>query len=65
MAAFSNIDWHKFAQKFINSLNIGHKTKIFLFEVSTQIDPHDTMAELFDNLRRANTILIDFAQDIW
>ena len=32
---------------------------------TTQIEPHDTLAELFDNLRRINTILIDFSQDMW
>ena len=32
---------------------------------TTQIDPHDREAEIFDNLRRINTILLDFNQDIW
>ncbi|MGB2579988.1 adenylosuccinate lyase [Elusimicrobium simillimum] len=65
MAAFEKINWQRFAAKFIESFNKGHKNKIFLNEVSTQIDPHDTYAELFDNLRRANTILLDFSQDVW
>jgi adenylosuccinate lyase len=64
-AAFPQIDWQKFAQKFIDSFNKNRKIKIFLNEVSTQIDPHDTYAELFDNLRRANVILLDFSQDVW
>ncbi|MCL2887794.1 MAG: adenylosuccinate lyase [Elusimicrobia bacterium] len=64
-AAFEKVNWQKFAQKFINSFNKNRKIKIFLNEVSTQIDSHDTYAELFDNLRRANTILLDFSQDVW
>ena len=64
-AAFDNIDWTKFSKDFIESFNKGRKSKIFLWEVSTQIDLHDSYAELFDNLRRANMILLDFSQDIW
>ena len=64
-AAFARIDWSEFSRKFIESFNRGRKCKIFLWEVSTQIDPHDTYAELFDNLRRINNILTDFARDIW
>jgi adenylosuccinate lyase len=65
MAAFPEVDWQKFAAAYAESLNEGCKNKIFLWPASTQIDPHDTLAELFDNLRRANTILIDFSQDMW
>lgn len=64
-AAFNNIDWPEFSRRFIESFNKGRKCKIFLWEVSTQIDPHDTYAELFDNLRRINNILTDFARDMW
>jgi adenylosuccinate lyase len=64
-AAFEHIDWPKFARAFIAGFNKGHKSKIFLWEVSTQIDPHDTYSELFDNIKRVNTIFIDFTQDIW
>lgn len=64
-AAFEKINWQKFAQKLMSDFNKGSKVKIFLNEVSTQIDPHDTYAEIFDNLRRINTILIDFSQDMW
>ena len=64
-AAFGEVDWRAFSKKFVESFNAERKSKIFLWEVSTQIDPHDTYAELFDNLRRVNMILIDFAQDIW
>ncbi|MDR1123769.1 MAG: adenylosuccinate lyase [Elusimicrobiota bacterium] len=64
-AAFGGVNWPRFAAGLVSGLNKGHKTKIFVWEVSTQIDPHDTYAELFDNLRRINMIFIDFAQDIW
>jgi adenylosuccinate lyase len=64
-AAFDNINWPRFAAGLVGGLNKGHKTKIFVWEISTQIDPHDTYAELFDNLRRVNMIFIDFAQDVW
>lgn len=64
-AAFGDIDWPKFSKKFIETFNKGCKSKIFLWEVSTQIDPHDSYAELFDNLRRINMILLDLSQDIW
>lgn len=64
-AAAFNIDWRGFSARFIESFNKNRKVKIFLWEVPTQIDPHDTYAELFDNLRRINMIFIDFAQDIW
>ena len=39
--------------------------RLELNEFTTQIEPHDTYAELFDNLRRVNTILIGFSQDMW
>ncbi|ACC98910.1 Adenylosuccinate lyase [Elusimicrobium minutum Pei191] len=64
-AAFDKVNWHSFAKKFISGFNKGRGVKIFLNEVSTQIDSHDTYAELFDNVKRANTILLDFCQDMW
>ena len=39
--------------------------RLELNEVTTQIEPHDTYAEMFDNLRRINTILLDLSQDMW
>lgn len=64
-AAFPQINWPKFAKDFVSALNKGHKTKIILFEATDQNDPHDTLAELFDNLKLANTILSDLSQDMW
>lgn len=69
-----DVDWRAFAEKFISGLNVAPKTEqkkrtgvvtIALNPVTTQIEPHDTFAELFDTMRRANTILIDFSQDMW
>lgn len=63
--AYPQIDWIAFTQDFINEFNEGRKIKLKPNFVTTQIEPHDSYAELFDNLRRLNTILIDFDQDIW
>src|SRR6201995_5736951 len=65
MAAAPKTDWLAFAQKFIKKLDGGRKIPLELNGVTTQIEPHDTYAELFDNARRVNTILIDLSQDIW
>lgn len=69
MAAFPKTDWIGFSKKFIAGLNNSVQAKrgavleANLF--TTQIESHDTYAELFDIVRRANTILIDFNQDMW
>lgn len=65
LAAFPKIDWLKFSQKFVSGFNKNRQLKLELNIVATQIDPHDREAEIFDCLRRINTILIDFNQDIW
>jgi adenylosuccinate lyase len=65
MVAAPQLDWLAFARKFIRQLDDGRKIPLELNEVTTQIEPHDTYAELFDNARRANAILIDLSQDIW
>src|SRR3989338_4680864 len=65
MVAAPETDWRAFAKKFVAGLNVGYKIPLELNEVTTQIEPHDTYAELFDNMRRINTILTDFSQDMW
>ena len=58
--AYPTVDWIKFADQFVNNklgLNRSHPT--------TQIEHYDNMAALFDNLKRINTILIDYSRDIW
>ena len=59
LAAYPNIDWAGFAEQFIKGLGLEFNP------YTTQIEPHDYMAELFDGIARANTILIDYARDIW
>lgn len=68
IAAYSNIDWIKFSKEFIESLNSILKSEILHLKANfptTQIDPHDSEAEIFDCLKRINTILIGFNQDMW
>ncbi len=66
MVSIPEVDWLAFANRFIESLNAEpHFIKLSLNEVTTQIEPHDTYAELFDTMRRTNTILLDAAQDMW
>jgi adenylosuccinate lyase len=57
--AFPDIDWPAFSQQFINGLGLE------LNPYTTQIEPHDYMAEQFDTLARFNTVLIDFCRDVW
>lgn len=64
-AAYPNFDWIGFTQKFIGQLNEGRQIKLEANLFTTQIEPHDGWAELFDNLKRANNILIDLSQDVW
>lgn len=65
LLAAPDVDWRAFAKKFVVGLNTGHRVSLELNEVTTQIEPHDTFAELFDNMRRINTILTDLSQDMW
>ena len=70
MVALPQVDWLAFARSFAESLNAEgadktHFVRLALNEVTTQIEPHDTYAEMFDNLRRINTILLDLSQDMW
>jgi adenylosuccinate lyase len=65
VVAYPKIDWIKFVNNFINNLNKNRKIKLELNLPTTQIDPHDRESEIFDCLRRINTILIGFDQDIW
>ncbi|SKA39223.1 Adenylosuccinate lyase [Enhydrobacter aerosaccus] len=68
--ALPQVDWLAFARSFAERLNAEGAAKtdfvrLALNEVTTQIEPHDTFAEMFDNLRRINTILLDLSQDMW
>ncbi|WP_020559245.1 adenylosuccinate lyase [Thiofilum flexile] len=59
LSAYPAIDWTAFANSFVTSLGLSWNP------YTTQIEPHDYIAELFDNLVRINIILIDFSRDIW
>jgi adenylosuccinate lyase len=57
--AYPEVDWHKFAEEFCQHLGLSRSFP------TTQIEHYDNLAALFDNLKRINTILIDFSRDIW
>ena len=60
LSAYPDVDWEANAQAFIEQeLGLGFNP------YTTQIEPHDYIAELFDAVARFNTILIDFDRDIW
>ncbi|OZN24602.1 adenylosuccinate lyase [Actinobacillus seminis] len=59
LATYPEIDWHTFSEEFVTSLGITWNP------YTTQIEPHDYIAELFDNVARFNTIIIDFDRDLW
>ena len=64
-AAFPKVNWPAFAARMTAEAGRGLRIRLVLNPVTTQIEPHDTYAELFDSLRRINTILLDFCQDMW
>lgn len=59
LSAYPDFDWQSFAEKFVTSLGLTWNP------YTTQIEPHDYMAELFDAIARFNTIVIDFDRDVW
>lgn len=59
LSAYPEVDWHEYANEFVTSLGLSFNP------FTTQIEPHDYIAELFDAVARFNTILVDFDRDIW
>ncbi|WP_026375183.1 adenylosuccinate lyase [Aestuariibacter salexigens] len=59
LSAYPDVDWHHFSEQFVTSLGLTWNA------FTTQIEPHDYIAELFDAMARFNTILIDFDRDVW
>ncbi|MEO1849660.1 MAG: adenylosuccinate lyase, partial [Psychrobacter sp.] len=59
-SAYPDVDWQSHAEAFINQ-----RLELTFNPYTTQIEPHDYIAELFDAVKRFNTILIDFNRDIW
>lgn len=64
-SAFPKINWLGFSQHFVDSFNKNRKVKLEHVALSTQVSGYDSYAEIFDNMKRINTILIDLNQDIW
>jgi adenylosuccinate lyase len=64
LSAWPDFDWEAFSRKVVETpepLGLG----VTFQPYSIQIEPHDYMAELFDAVARANTILIDWSRDVW
>ena len=59
VTAYPDVQWELFARAFVENLGLEFNP------YTTQIEPHDTMVELFDAYARVNTILIDLNRDIW
>lgn len=59
LVTYPNVDWQSNAETFVQSLGLQWNP------YTTQIEPHDYMAELFDALARFNTVLTDFNRDVW
>jgi adenylosuccinate lyase len=59
LVAYPGVNWPQLAQRFVESLGLTWNP------YTTQIEPHDWMAEYFDALARINTVLIDLCRDMW
>jgi adenylosuccinate lyase len=59
LVAYPQVDWLRLGQRFVESLGLTWNP------YTTQIEPHDWMAEYFDALARLNTVLIDLCRDMW
>ena len=59
VAAAPNVDWPRFAERFVTAQGITYNP------LTIQIEPHDALAEAFDAAARLNTILIDLDRDLW
>jgi adenylosuccinate lyase len=59
LSAYPDLDWPAISEKFITQLGLDFNP------YTTQIEPHDYIAELFDAIARFNTILIDYCRDTW
>jgi len=59
VAAYPDVDWASLTRRFVESLGLAFNP------YTTQIEPHDWMAEYFDALARCNTVLLDLCRDFW
>jgi adenylosuccinate lyase len=58
-AAYPDVDWRAFSSEFVEGLGLGHTS------LTTQVNPCDDLATVFDGLRGANNVLLDMDRDIW
>jgi adenylosuccinate lyase len=58
-AAYPEVDWERLARRFVETLGLEFNP------YTTQIEPHDSFAELFDAYAQANTVLLDLDRDLW
>jgi len=58
-AAYPKLNWVKFSEAFVQNLGLTHNS------VTTQIESHDFQSELYDDLARFNTVLLDLDRDLW
>ncbi len=59
VVAYPEVDWEAFSRAFVEDLGLEWNP------YTTQIEPHDYLAEFFDALARFNTVLLDFCRDVW
>jgi adenylosuccinate lyase len=59
LAAYPKLDWEGFAERFVTGLGLTFNP------YTIQIEPHDSMAELYDACARINTVLVDLDRDVW
>ena len=59
LSAYPEVDWEKLSAKVISSLGLRQN------RLTTQIESHDGIAELFDAIQRWNAVLLDFDRDVW
>ena len=59
LSAYPELDWPQIAQEFVENLGLKYQS------MTTQIEPHDFIAEFSHAMNRSNTILIDFSRDTW
>lgn len=65
LVSYPKIDWIEFSKKFIANFNKTRSQKLEANLFTTQIECHDSYVVVFDTIRRINTILLDFNQDMW
>jgi adenylosuccinate lyase len=63
--AAPEVDWPAFSRRFVETLNEDNTKQVEWNPLTTQVEPHDSYAELFDNYKRLNNALVDGCKDLW